>query len=720
MKKTTLILLLSLPFITLAQVGIGTMSPNTSSLLELKSNDKGLLVPRMSESQRIAINPALAITFPTNSEESTKGLLVYQTNNVEGFYYFDGTIWQAIGGPADKDYDWTIVGDDMYNANPGNVGVGVIAPVAKFHVKGTTNLGSTSGPTLIIDDSFEDNTLSPFTSNSPQSKLWIVDNVSASTTTDVFSCSSANNLGDGEECIIQLITPVLTVPGQLTFDFFTKTESCCDKLYFEIVGVASEDQEWSGTNDWTPHTLTLAPGSSYTLKWKYKKDGSVSPTNDLVRIDNVKLTGPNSTPILGSYVLRLEESTQQDGYVLVSDADGNSYWDDVANATPEGLQNLSLSGLDLSIIDANTVDLSPLFTDDQKVEKLNLTSSDFLEIAIEDDDVADETIDLFSLIGTDNQTIDEFKLTGSILSLSLLNDGFPPLTLDIASALLSQYDFENALKKVANDVKLGGPLTQNTSIDVNNKNFLLQGDNKNIFEANGDKDFIMFGGATAVPYTNFSFSKPADGDIYNDTFGRDYRIDIVAGFRSRNGIIDAEGGSAIQIGDEEFIVDGKEELMVNSNFSSLFNDNFGTDTFKWTEVYTVNGVNSTSDMTLKSNVKKLNRGLKEILDLSTITYQWKDNKKGARQSAGNSNERKIGFSAQQLQTKIPEVVNTHSWVPADEKGNYKYKKNKNLGVFYNDLIPVQVKAIQEQQEEIKELELLITNLENTLNSIKSK
>jgi hypothetical protein len=688
-------------------------------VLELKSNDKGLLVPRMTYSERQAINPALASTF-TNPEESTKGLLVYQTDNAEGFYYFDGTIWQLIGDPANKDNDWSILGNDMYNANPGNVGVGVTAPVAKFHVKGTTTPGSPGGPTLIIDDSYEDNTLSPFTSTSPQSKLWVVDNNNASTTTDVFSASSATNLDDDEECIMQLVTPVLTVPGQLTFDYFTKTESCCDKLFFEVVGVASEDQEWSGTNDWTPHTLTLAPGSSYTLRWKYKKDGSVSPTNDLVRIDNVKLTGPNSTPISGSYVFRLEDTQQQDGYVLVSDTDGNAYWDDVANTTPEGVQNFFLSGFDLSITDANTVDLSSIFTDDQKIDKLNLTNSDILEIAIEGDNVADETIDLSSLVGTDNQTIDEFKLTGSILSLSLLNDGVPSLTLDIAAPLLSQYDFENALKKVTNDVKLGGPLTKNTTIDVNDENFILLGDNKKIFEANGDKDFIMFGGATAVPYTNFSFAKPADGDIYNDTFGRDYRIDIVAGFRSRNGTIDAEGGSAIQIGDEEFIVDGKEELMVNSNFSSLFNDNFGTDTFKWTEVYTVNGVNSTSDMTLKTNVKNLEKGLEEILELRTITYQWKADKKGVRQAAGNSNERKIGFSAQQLQAKIPEVVNTHSWVPADEKGNFKYKQNKNLGVYYNDLIPVQVKAIQEQQEEIKELELLISNLENTINSLKNK
>ena len=43
-------------------VGIGTTTPDASSLLELKSNNKGLLVPRLTTAQRLAIsNPADAL-----------------------------------------------------------------------------------------------------------------------------------------------------------------------------------------------------------------------------------------------------------------------------------------------------------------------------------------------------------------------------------------------------------------------------------------------------------------------------------------------------------------------------------------------------------------------------------------------------------------------------------------------------------------------------------
>jgi hypothetical protein len=54
-------------------VGIGTSVPDQSALLDLSSNSKGLLIPRMSLSQRSSIqNPA-------------NGLLIYQSDFASGF-----------------------------------------------------------------------------------------------------------------------------------------------------------------------------------------------------------------------------------------------------------------------------------------------------------------------------------------------------------------------------------------------------------------------------------------------------------------------------------------------------------------------------------------------------------------------------------------------------------------------------------------------------------
>ena len=56
------------------QVGIGTSSPAPSAALHIKSNNTGLLIPRMTEAERNAISaPA-------------EGLMVYQTNSSAGIY----------------------------------------------------------------------------------------------------------------------------------------------------------------------------------------------------------------------------------------------------------------------------------------------------------------------------------------------------------------------------------------------------------------------------------------------------------------------------------------------------------------------------------------------------------------------------------------------------------------------------------------------------------
>src|SRR5215831_13815278 len=65
-------------------VGVGTTSPNSSSLLEIKSTSKGILIARMTLTQRNAIaSPAT-------------GLLIYQTNSTPGFYYYTGAAWTAV------------------------------------------------------------------------------------------------------------------------------------------------------------------------------------------------------------------------------------------------------------------------------------------------------------------------------------------------------------------------------------------------------------------------------------------------------------------------------------------------------------------------------------------------------------------------------------------------------------------------------------------------
>jgi hypothetical protein len=81
------------------QTGIGTTTPNASAKLEIAATDKGLLIPRLTSTQKGNI------TSPAN------GLLIYQTDGVVGFYVNTGTaaspVWTRIN------MDWTRTGNDI-------------------------------------------------------------------------------------------------------------------------------------------------------------------------------------------------------------------------------------------------------------------------------------------------------------------------------------------------------------------------------------------------------------------------------------------------------------------------------------------------------------------------------------------------------------------------------------------------------------------------------
>ena len=80
-KKLTVTLIFFISFSMYSQVGIGTETPNSSAILDISSLNKGLLIPRMTDSQKNAIS------------SPAQGLLIFQTNGTVGFYSYDGTNW---------------------------------------------------------------------------------------------------------------------------------------------------------------------------------------------------------------------------------------------------------------------------------------------------------------------------------------------------------------------------------------------------------------------------------------------------------------------------------------------------------------------------------------------------------------------------------------------------------------------------------------------------
>jgi trimeric autotransporter adhesin len=91
-------------------VGIGTLTPAPSALLDLQAADKGLLIPRTDTT---VIN---ALGTPAT------GLLIYQTSS-NTFYYFDGTYWRTLatssGGTSNA---WDLTGNAGTNPSANFIG----------------------------------------------------------------------------------------------------------------------------------------------------------------------------------------------------------------------------------------------------------------------------------------------------------------------------------------------------------------------------------------------------------------------------------------------------------------------------------------------------------------------------------------------------------------------------------------------------------------------
>jgi hypothetical protein len=152
-------------------------------------------------------------------------------------------------------------------------------------------------------------------------------------------------------------------------------------------------------------------------------------------------------------------------------------------------------------------------------------------------------------------------------------------------------------------------------------------------------------------------------------------------------------GADLTIDDELKSTDGTITLSSNIISSGNMTHDLGSLTNSFRYIYSQHIV-LTSDERKKTNIEDLNYGLDEVLKLRPVSYRWKHEE--------GSDRRSMGLIAQDVQGVIKENVHTQN------------DAEKSMGVDYISMVPVLIKAIQEQNEMIKKQEEQIQILKEQL------
>ncbi|PHS05813.1 MAG: hypothetical protein COA88_11675 [Kordia sp.] len=323
MKNLFTLFILLTAFPIFAQVGIGTTSPDPSSILDITDTNRGFLTPRMTEAQRDAIS------------SPATGLLIYQLDSTPGFYYYDGTVWTPISSGGGQAWELTgnvgtspstnllgttdaqdfVLGTNstevMRVGSNANVGVNTANPTAKLHFTAATLAN------IPLDEGFESNTLGTLTSGGDVP--WI--------TTSAAGEYNSGSIGSKNDVIVKdqnsWLAYTTTIPATGGNISFAVSSDCLtmDKLTFTIDGV--EKEQWSGVaKPWKNFSLPLIAGT-YTFKWEFNKISNGTFYSDAAFLDDIKIT-TNASP-----TLQIKDGNNYPEKLLTSDANGVATWKNV-------------------------------------------------------------------------------------------------------------------------------------------------------------------------------------------------------------------------------------------------------------------------------------------------------------------------------------------------------------------------------------------------------
>ena len=122
---------------------------------------------------------------------------------------------------------------------------------------------------------------------------------------------------------------------------------------------------------------------------------------------------------------------------------------------------------------------------------------------------------------------------------------------------------------------------------------------------------------------------------------------------------------------------------------------------RWTTIYSVNALNTSSDERKKKNIQKCNLGMNFIKRLKPVCYEYDVDKDG---------HTRLGFLAQDVKKALKAYGNMEDNALLREDENEEDPENPWLSMAYTELLAPMVSAMQDLEKEVSKLKKEVDSL----------
>jgi Chaperone of endosialidase len=647
------LLLISILFLyqkNIAQIGINATNtpPATNAMLDISSTTKGLLIPRMTSVQRVALTTA-------------DGLTVYDTDT-KSYWFVKGTVWtEMVGGTGGGSSPWNISGTNISNSNTGNVGIGESNPGFPLNFNNSLgdkislygNLGAHYGfgvqnGLLQIhgNDGFSDIVFGHGSSANFFERMRIV-----------------NGGGDGMFLKGRLNIRNGTSPIDINYGPGVWLHKADDTGQLAFMGTMNNQNVgfYGGAGLW---------GFVYDAINSRVGIGTTTPDTKLHVAGNIKMVDSNQGP----------------GKVMTSDGNGVGSW----QALPVSTNFWTANGINISNNNLGNIGIGtttpgfPLNFGNTSGDKISLWGNTGAHYGL---GIQGGLLQIY----TDGPTSDVVFGSGNSASLAetmrIKGNGNVQVKSSAQESMWINGPTGNYITIAENTINRGyigsyagadqdielGTHTQNTtgSVHLSTGNVprltVSPAGNVGINNTNPTVPLTVGSGFG----TRLSLYQGAVGHVGFGVYGGELRAQVdIPGGKVSLGALDAAGAYI-------------ENALAQKN---------GSFSFSVIGSLWVNGTTYASDRRFKKNIKPTTNSLAKLTQLQGVSY---DMNVDAFKKNNFKTTNDIGLIAQDVQKIFPEVVS--------EKDGY-------LGIDYGKLVPVLIESIKEQQKQIDELRALVKRL----------